>query len=589
MEPPLARKPPRQLHWVSRRLMLGALTTGFLCMLSQHFYFSSRVGQPVGDSYFEQQISRFTGNLLSILVQSLLALSMDTAYTQWLFYRLSRTRDGIPVKSVDAAYGAPVSLLYLISWDLVVHLPDLSTLALFIMLLNIPTTVTPGAQYIVSAAIPSYTMANIPQLQISTSDPDKAGAFHFSRPVDGPGSPNNGSMYFLGPRSIVSRLMTAAAAMGETLSLAAPATNASYSLNFAGPYVQCREAEDSVANIISAVIDANSVTPTNASEIYNYYYAYIPDLNSTDGWGQPSNRSVDPTKASNELWLSFKQNGTGWNASDFPRCPTTVFQRCQLFNAAYEVEVSFTEGRMTLANTTSVDPTPIPYPITDSNKDSDPQQLAYSAYMWAFTDLLSGSMGYYQQADPHDANVTLYTQIQSNIKDTALLGSADLDCYFAVDWEFANLTWRPDTGQRLEDIQFAGNQTLDNMIPQLSVNLTISLMNNDILAPLEPSQVLVVNSVNVYEYSRITLLLPYGLELIAAIAVNILGLIAFTKNPFRMDRSFIMAASATQHTQMLGQEHRHSLGSIPFPPEARRQRLRFEGSLGRGWNFVVLM
>jgi hypothetical protein len=47
----------RDLHWVSRRAMLGCFGVGVVAMICHHIYYSSRVRHVVGD-VFEQQMTR---------------------------------------------------------------------------------------------------------------------------------------------------------------------------------------------------------------------------------------------------------------------------------------------------------------------------------------------------------------------------------------------------------------------------------------------------------------------------------------------------------------------------------------------------
>jgi hypothetical protein len=334
--------------------------------------------------------------------------------------------------------------------------------------MTIPTSmITPGTLYVTQTGISTLEMANISRLAIS--DPAQSTYFQVSRPIDGPDSPNNSSLYFLGPRTIVIRLMTAAAATGTMLTLTAPAIDSTYQVQFYGPYVQCQTASDTVSGIIDKFSPATD-------EVYSGYFAYVPDLSSPAQWGSPSDRGSNPMNGSNQLWLSYKQNGTGWVATPFPKCPNTEYLVCQLYNTSYDLTVAFQNGGMTVSYDNFTDLVPVEYPIEDRNKPSDPVQMSYSAYMWAFTDLLTGSMGLYKD------DSTWFADIQTNIENTALLGSSDLDCFFAVDWMFSNKTWEPPTPQRQLDIDFARNRSLGVLIPELSVNLTVSLMNDILLA-----------------------------------------------------------------------------------------------------------
>ena len=57
-------------------------------------------------------------------------------------------------------------------------------------------------------------------------------------------------------------------------------------------------------------------------------------------------------------------------------------------------------------------------------------------WFWAFSDLLTGSMGLYAE-DATDKAKRWFNVLGSNIGATALLGTSDLDCFFAGGCEFS--------------------------------------------------------------------------------------------------------------------------------------------------------
>lgn len=113
--------------------------------------------------------------------------------------------------------------------------------------------------------------------------------------------------------------------------------------------------------------------------------------------------------------------------------------------------------------------------------------MAYTAFMWTLSDQLTGSIGFYKNisANPvSDSNA--FSQITSNIQQTALLGSSDLQSFF--DFNHNLFPSKPGTSsgkvsdQRTEDIAFARNRTLDVLIEELSANITLSLLSSDLLS-----------------------------------------------------------------------------------------------------------
>ena len=345
--------------------------------------------------------------------------------------------------------------------------------------------VTPGTLVVSQLEHTQPTATNISQLAISSSNPVQSGYFYLSRPAYGVNSADNISVIFLGPRTIISRLSVATGATGQILQIVPPAVNSSYTVQFYGPYVQCQEANETVASMIDSVVSQNMGTNDTALEIYNAYYAYVPDLSSPDRWGTPNTRTSNSSRSSNQLWMSFKQNGTGWDETLYPKCPLTAYRVCQLYNASYVLNFTFKNGNMLVSYLQPTNLTDVDYPTTVVNTSipAERVKMAYSAYMWAFTELLTGGMGLYvtnitQAGATYNTN---FTNILTNLQNTALLGSSDLDCFFGIDWMYHNKIWSPPSPQRDLDIKFARNDTLDVLIPELSANLTIGLMTDSLL------------------------------------------------------------------------------------------------------------
>lgn len=112
--------------------------------------------------------------------------------------------------------------------------------------------------------------------------------------------------------------------------------------------------------------------------------------------------------------------------------------------------------------------------------------MAYTAFMWMLADQLTDSIAFYRNISTTGGTGNdVWSEINSDIQTTALLGSSDLQSFFDY-----NRNLYPSTGtdsekmsdQRAEDIAFAKNRTLNALIEELSSNITLSLMNSDLLA-----------------------------------------------------------------------------------------------------------
>jgi hypothetical protein len=245
--------------------------------------------------------------------------------------------------------------------------------------------------------------------------------------------------------------------------------------------VQCRQADANVSDIIQSVISAQMLPKSNFTQTYNAYYAYVPNLSEPGQAGTPTATSENYTNSSNQLWLSFKKNGTGWTEYP-PTCPVTEYRVCQLVNASYDLNIAFQNGGQTISGYPPTFLNPIDYPTVDLSKPSDLVQLSYSAFMSAFSNQLIGSLGSYNDSSNDPNSQPEFSIIDSNIENGPLLGSVDLDCFFALDTIYDTDKYAPLSPQRIQDIRFARNDTLDDLIPELAFNMTVSLMNDQLLA-----------------------------------------------------------------------------------------------------------
>lgn len=132
---------------------------------------------------------------------------------------------------------------------------------------------------------------------------------------------------------------------------------------------------------------------------------------------------------------------------------------------------------------------PIVYPTNAFSTDLDEDNMAYSAVMGALSNQLTGAMGFYQDAnttnDPSSAITAfrVYSHIDSNIEQTSLLDSSDLNSYFIQNHALSNdMDGSIFSNQRLRDMALARNRTLDILIQEFSSNITLSLISEPLLA-----------------------------------------------------------------------------------------------------------
>ena len=238
-------------------------------------------------------------------------------------------------------------------------------------------------------------------------------------------------------------------------------------------------------NVISKQLATDSAT--NITQVMNSYYAYVPDLSAPDEAVNLVDRLQQPSNASNQLWLSFRRNGSGWFEEPVPTCPIIEYRVCKLFNATYNLTFEFEEGNQTVSGYPPTLLNEVEFPVLNLSGPSDLVQMAYSAYMWAFTDQLVGEMGFYTDTSTNKTTPAVFNEIRSQIGATSILGTSDLDCFFVTNNVIPDIPGSANyttlySPQRQQDIDLARNRTLDELIPELSFNTTISLMSDALLA-----------------------------------------------------------------------------------------------------------
>jgi len=217
------------------------------------------------------------------------------------------------------------------------------------------------------------------------------------------------------------------------------------------------------------------VIPFNGSQIAALYQPRLQE--------QPEN-------ASNEVWLYYYRYSNDTNGRyilDANQTDEKYLERkysvCSLCNATFNLTFSFAAGlqNITTNNTTCL--SAVPYPTYDPYVATDMVPLSYSAVFWVLADQLVGTMGLIMRLE-NGNSVPDYGSIDTNIEHNSLLGSNDLDYFFDLNAEVdaTYSTEYPLSQQRVLDKGLAQNQTLPFLIQQLSLNVTVNLLNDLLLA-----------------------------------------------------------------------------------------------------------
>ena len=351
----------------------------------------------------------------------------------------------------------------------------------------ISSLITPATLNVDAVLQTEAQTVNVPMLDISQA----ALYNNYAHAVPRQDGVQSGLQKFLGPRTILARLIVATASTGQVLSLPVPFTNSTYEQSFFGPFVQCHDASEQVIDEIEIAAEQRKrALDPSIQEISNEYFAFVPTSNGSSNVSTSSSVKVaDLTdvngaiNASNQIWLKFPRYTSSPN---FAQVPSPHYLSCELHNGSYHVRFSWVNGIQSIDILGMDILEAVPFPANVTSSSIDEEEMAYSAFMWALSGQITGSMGFFQDASNDTDNSTAtrtYSDIDSNIAQTSLLGSSDLNSYFIQNHALSGDT-DPNiySSQRMQDMAFARNRTLDILIQELSSNITLSLISNPLLA-----------------------------------------------------------------------------------------------------------
>ena len=330
-------------------------------------------------------------------------------------------------------------------------------------------------------------------VNISTLDIAQAAEYHnFAYSV--PRRDVAGLEAFLGPRTILARLALATATTGQILRLPASFTNATYEQNFCAPFVQCQDASVATRTQIDAAAERTSEASSPSVKVVSIeYFALIPALSNINSTTFASVQSanvsdVDGTRyASNHLWLRFSrrlQNDTNVTVTDMIE---PHYLSCELHNATYRVNFTWFNGIQAI-NVLDLAVGDIVHYPGNASSPINYTTMAYSAFMLAMSNQLTGSMGFYQDTSAglnmSEGSTSIYSKIATDIDKTSLLGSSDFDKYFMKNHALSGSSPPGElfSPQRIQDMEFSRHRTLNDLIQELSINMTLSLISNPLMA-----------------------------------------------------------------------------------------------------------
>lgn len=308
------------------------------------------------------------------------------------------------------------------------------------------------------------------------------------------------SLSFVGPRSVLQRLAVLTASGGTIPPITPPSNHSSYSQSFSGPCVKCEMANYTVATSINQLLDEKMRHLQGTYlEIVSALYSFVPSLDESlngtsivDEEGRKITalaepRLQQPHSAINELWFTFMRytrakNGTVLIDDDGAMVAERQFFQCKLHHAIYDISLQFDNGTQIVTKNKIDILDTINFPASDLSVPTNLTEHSYSAYFSAFTDQLVGSMAFLNDTIPNGIRSPAFSQIDTPILRSSLLGSRDLDFYFDTNKRlYLNNTNQLLSPQRLLDKALAKNETLPHLMESLAFNISISLLTNSLL------------------------------------------------------------------------------------------------------------
>lgn len=299
-----------------------------------------------------------------------------------------------------------------------------------------------------------------------------------------------GDYEFIGPTSALSRMFGATASSAEILPIRPPYVNSSYTLSFYGPCVKCQDAPAGINDTIVGLTTYSALNNTIGMDLIKGQTSINKDQS---GWVISYNAFV-PYLAGNTMRASYLDSQGGATSAGsnsiwfyvlrFPQWAPDIEELlvCDLYNASYSVDFKFVENQPQELTVTKIETTnSVEYNATihvvptssapshmtnslDEIPEFNQANLSYSAYMQQFQQQLKGYIARYGQGSSHNmANI-----VTTSVLSTALGGSTELQNYLR---QVSN----PD--QLDLDVGMARNRTIKELIEELAVNSTLSMMS----------------------------------------------------------------------------------------------------------------
>ncbi|KAL4872318.1 hypothetical protein BDV12DRAFT_193756 [Aspergillus spectabilis] len=506
------------IHWRMPTAMITCFIIGVGLAIGHHFYYYSLDGTRVGNQSKQEWALRF-GTGMAFLTKTFLATAVGIACIQnfWWILRLKPIR----LSTLDSMFDIRGNIFNFFDLHIWLRGPNVAVLGLISWLIPLVTVITPSTLSVQSRLGSTISERPMPNI-----------IYEFSRyGTQSEGGPG-------GPASILTRQIMSSVVQGSVLRIPAPAPNASYTLDFIAPYVQCQKANDYVNHTVNQYL-------WDHSDFRNNYISFTTSGNLTDDL-----RSLMEGDSDN-MWFWHDVNATEDAGklvlAAYDRSPLRSVIECAMYNASYIVNFTWTNGeqsteivdRKVLNRVLPVtERTPYPAPANEN------EMLSYTAIMNVLNNIFVGICFSYPQ---RCASSQVFSTSLTNTK------------------EMYRMVFGSDAQPQTELIPLA------QAAAQMGDNITLSFFSNPFYlqnsTQAQRINVTVYENETLYHYSQRNLFIGYGVSVFVSLLCVITGLLTMWDNGIAFNDSLSTVLRATRNQEFDDIVPNDSTTGADPPPE----------------------
>lgn len=575
-EPTLLFSSSFQKRWAKSSsvfIMSSCFIAGTGFAIGHHFYYQWLSGKIVGDTEKQQWALRI-GNLFAAVVATLLKIAIGSAYIQYIWLRLKQKH--VSLGTIDAAFQAMDNLISLVIPELLKRMSIALIMVLVCWCIPIAQVFPPATLSVGSCDFHTEALieASVPFLSYramkTNMDSENTTSLY--------GNNQNPTMEFRSLTNVV-------ASTGQVLQpyIIHPDTNYTYTTGVHLPRLQCQKStpsqfilnETSLSNWLN-ITQLDAVLPPKVN-MTSFAYEWIESggMYVNDSYSYPKNFTMDGqidylAMAGTVIEMG---EGSGVNAVDDPSLLYSLLNtytgriyiatftgtlnilECIAYNSSFELEVTVKQDTSTVSVKSRNDVGPV-WPINLNDLKNDikfnwPRKL-YVQY-W-FIQLCYSILGYTVEDD------------LGNIGSTILAKSDEYQSLLEQK--------QIEEGRNVTPLSHVPGKHLSQMIEELSVNTSLSLMSDPGYCIPIKTIANYITAETVYKYKPENLLISYGVMLLCTLAIIVVGIDSFRRNGTTYDNLVSTIGASMQNVEMAEVLQNKDIGIPGYDSQVMKVRLR---------------